>query len=108
MKKIALSLISLSVLVLPIVALAQIGGEPPTGAVSDLTTLGNKIINAVWIVFTIFAIVCFVIAGILFLTAGGDAEKVKTARNAFLWGVAGVVVGVIAYSIIAVVRSIVM
>lgn len=105
MKKIVSSLISLSLLVLPVMALAQVGGNPPAGGAVTLTDLGTKIVNAAWIVFTVFVVVCFVLAGILFLTASGDAEKVKTARNAFLWGVAGVVVGIIAYSIVTVVKN---
>jgi len=57
-------------------------------------------------VFTIIAVVCFVIAGVLFLTAQGSPEKIQAARNAFLWGVAGVVVGVLAFTIISIVKSI--
>lgn len=91
--------------ILPIVALAQVGGPPPEGWSPDLESLGQTIVNQVWIVFTIIAIICFVIAGILFLTSAGNPEKVAAARNAFLWGVAGVVVGVIAYTIIALVRG---
>jgi uncharacterized membrane protein YjfL (UPF0719 family) len=41
-----------------------------------------------------------VIAGMLFLSARGDAEKIKTAKGAFLWGVVGIVVAILAYSMI--------
>ena len=85
--------------------LAQVGGTPPSSFSPNLTALGQTIINQVWIVFTIFAVICFVIAGILFLVSQGDPEKVTKARSAFLWGVAGVVVGVLAYTIIALVRG---
>ncbi len=105
MKKIVLSLITIGSVALPIIALAQIGGTPPTISLS-LTQIGQKIASAAWIVFTIFAVVMFVIAGIMFLTASGDPEKILKARNAFLWGVAGIVVGIIAFTIITVVRSI--
>lgn len=106
MKKIALSLATAAVALLPVMALAQtIGGNPPSNFAPDLTTLGTIIVNQVWVAFTILAVVCFVIAGILFLTSGGDPDKVKNARNAFLWGVAGIVVGVVAYTIIAIVRG---
>jgi hypothetical protein len=105
MKKIALSLITIGAIALPIIALAQIGGTPPTNFVTDLTTLGNRIVAQVWIVFTIIAVICFVVAGVLFLTAAGNPEKVQQARTAFLWGVAGVVVGIVAYTIIAIVRT---
>jgi len=103
MKKIELSLVTVAVIALPIIALAQIGGTPP-GISTDLTGLGTKIANAVWIVFTVVAVIAFVTAGILFLSAGGQPEKVATARSAFIWGIAGVVVGIIAFTIINVVK----
>jgi len=84
--------------------LAQVGGSPPR-VNGDITALGNIIVNKVWIVFTIIAIIMFVIAGILFMTAQGAPEKIATARQAFLWGVAGVAVGILAYTIVTIVGS---
>ena len=105
MKKIILVLTLLAVLTMPVMALAQISTAPPT-INTDLEGLGGKIVSAVWIVFTVIVIIMFVIAGILFLTAQGSPEKVATARLAFLWGVVGVVVGILAYTMITVVTSI--
>ena len=105
MKKVVLMLASISLAVLPIVAMAQVGGEPPNIS-TDLTTLGNKIVDAVWIAFTIIVVICFVWAGIKFLTAGGSPEKIQEARQAFLWGVVGVVAGILAFSIITVIKNV--
>ena len=108
MKKniLALTLISLSVLALPVMVFAVV--DNPTGAeIGSLGEIVNNIASAMWIIFGGVAVVCFVVAGILFLTAGGAPEKVQTARAAFIWGVAGVVVGIIAYSIIQIVSSVV-
>ncbi len=109
MKKITLSLASLSALLLPVMALAI--NNPivnPTGAsVSSMQDIINRIINGTWVIFGGIAVIAFLIAGILFLTAGGDPEKIGKARMAFLWGVAGVIVGIIAYSIISIVGSII-
>lgn len=102
MTKTKLALISIGILLLPVVALAQ-----PTVQISSLQEIVNSIERAVWIVFGGIAVVCFVVAGILFLTAGGTPEKVQSARSAFIWGVAGVVVGIVAYSIIAIVSSVI-
>ena len=99
-KKIAL--ISLGVLLLPLMAFAQ-----PAGNISSLNALVDKIESALWIIFGLIAVVAFVVAGILFLTAGGAPEKVQAARAAFIWGVAGVVVGIVAYSIVAIVSSVI-
>lgn len=91
----------------PLVVVAQIepiapGGYGSVGSVQDLI---HKIENAVGLVFGCIAVIMFVFAGIKFMTAQGDADKVKDARGAFLWGIAGVVVGLIAFSIIAIVGS---
>ncbi|OGZ85050.1 MAG: hypothetical protein A2401_03005 [Candidatus Staskawiczbacteria bacterium RIFOXYC1_FULL_38_18] len=102
-KKIALAAVITAIL--PVVALAQIGSSAPSNFSPNLTSLGQTIVNQLWIIFTIIAVIMFVIAGILFLTSQGDPEKVTKARQAFLWGVAGIIVGVLAYTIVALVRG---
>lgn len=104
MNKIIISLIALVVVISPVMALAQIGGTPPTISL-DLTALGNKIASTMWIVFTILAVIMFVVAGIQFLTAQGDPEKVQAARGSLIWGVVGVVVAILAFTIITIVKS---
>lgn len=87
---------------------AQLQPYAPEGSApqfSSIEEIMGSIESVVWYVFGTIVIVCFVMAGILFLTAQGDPEKLKTARHAFMWGVAGVVVGLIAYSIIAIVTG---
>lgn len=110
MKKIKLTLASLSILLLPVMALAQMQQTAPGGtggSIGSLQQLINSLTNAAGLIFGGVAVIMFVIAGILFLTAGGTPEKVQAARSAFMWGVAGVVVGILAFSIIAVVGSII-
>lgn len=70
--------------------------------VDSIQSLSIAIANVLWVVFSAIAVICFVFAGILFLTAQGQPEKIKTAKSAFLWGIVGVVVGIIAYSIISI------
>lgn len=118
MKNNKLALISFSVLLLlvvaiPVVTLAsavQLGagggnGNVPT-SVGNLGEIVTKIESMIWIVFGLLAVIMFVVAGILFLTAGGAPEKVQTARAAFIWGIVGVAVGIVAYSIVAVVSGV--
>ena len=76
------------------------------GANIGLLNIFDNITTMAWILFTGVVVVCFIVSGIIFLTAMGDATKLKTARSAFIWGIVGVVVGLIAYSIIAIVSSI--
>ncbi|GEM_PF-1634771 len=99
-QKILTGLVSLTILAAPVLALAQ-----PTGQITNLCQLISKIQTIVWMGFGLIAVISFVVAGILFLTAGGAAEKIQAARGAFLWGVAGVVVGIVAFSIVAIIGS---
>lgn len=92
----------ISLLVLPTITFAQ-----PAGTDNGLSidSLGHSIINVIWIVFTVMATVCFVIAGIMFLTSMGDADKISKARSMAIWGVAGIVVGILAFSIIELTKT---
>ena len=106
MTKNKIALISLGVLFLPVLVFAQgVPTNAPINAISSISSLIQYIENLMWVVFGGIAVICFVVAGILFLTSGGQAEKVQTARSAFLWGIAGVIVGIIAYSIVAIIYS---
>lgn len=108
MKKIKLTFVALSILLLPVMALAQMEQNAPGGpgtSIGSLQQVIHDIENAAGLVFGAIAVICFIIAGVLFLTAGGVPEKVQAARSAFMWGIAGVVVGILAFSIIAVVGS---
>ncbi len=102
MKKIVSSLIVISMIALPVLAFAQ-----PSVSISSLEQIINAIERFMWIVFGGIAVIMFVAAGILFLTAQGQPEKISAARSAFIWGVAGVIVGIVAYSIIAIVSSVI-
>ena len=107
-QKSILSLAILCIIGVPVMALALTGDVPPTaGSISSLSDLIKNIEIAIWMIFAAIAVIMFVVAGILFLTAQGAPEKVQAARSAFMWGVVGVIVGIIAYSIIAIVSSVI-
>ena len=98
-------LISLTALVLAgcfLGSFALAGLYRPASPVDYHSFLQN-LETAVWVIFAAIVVICFVIAGILFLVSDGDPEKVHKARSALIWGVAGVVVGIVAYSILAIV-----
>jgi len=90
-KKIQFLLLSVF-LSLPVVAFA---------AVTNIQSLMETLVGSVlWSIFTAIVVFCFVYSGILFLTASGDSTKLTAARSSFVWGIVGVVVGIMAYSII--------
>ncbi len=100
MKKIVVSLILLSILFMPVMVFAQ-----PNVNITSIDQLVTAIKRPLWIIFGLIALIAFVVAGILFLTAGGDPEKIKLARTAFLWGIVGIVVGILAYSIVTIIET---
>lgn len=101
MTRTKLTISSVGALLLPVLAFAQ-----PAVNIGSLQQLVSSLENLIWIVFGLIVVIAFVTAGILFLTSSGQAEKIQTARSAFLWGVAGVIVGILAYSIVAIISSI--
>lgn len=63
----------------------------------------SGILSAIWKIFMVVAVIGIVMSGVLFLTAQGDAKKLQTARQALLWGIIGVVVGIVAYSMVGII-----
>lgn len=95
----------MALLALPLAAFAfSSGSTPNTVGTLNVTDLINIVLDFVWPIFAGFAVLMFVIAGFYFLTSQGDPTKVATARQAVLWGIVGVVVGLVAFSIPAIIR----
>ncbi len=103
MKKILFFLLAASLAIMPVAA-GAIDFSPPGGGISDVPTLVNRILTPVWQVFIGLAVIMIIIAGVLFLVAAGNPEKIAQARMALLWGIVGIAVGVLAFSITAIVK----
>lgn len=58
-----------------------------------------QLLKFIWPVFIGLAILMFLLAGVYFLTAQGDPGKLKEARSALIWGIVGVVVGILSFSL---------
>jgi len=105
-KKLVILFSSMVLLTLPVVMLADINpGPAPNSQNLSVTQIVNIVLNFIWPIFVGFAVIMFLVAGFLFLTAQGDPGKVGAARQAILWGIIGVVVGVIAFSIPFIIRN---
>jgi len=77
----------------PYFVLASIGPEwcGDNCGWDDLITLANKVITYILTIATILAVISFMWAGFLLITAGGNESKVKQAKEIF----GNVVVGLI-------------
>jgi hypothetical protein len=98
-KKILFFLILLSVFLVPFTAHA---------AVDSIQSLMRALVgSALWAVFTGIVVICFIYSGVMFLSSGGEPAKLQKARSSFLWGIAGVVVGILAYSIVSILEKVI-
>lgn len=73
--------------------------SPTPGGSLTLMGIINLAVAFIWPLFIGFAVIMFIIAGFKFLSAQGEPEGVKDAQKSVMWGVVGVVVGVLAFSI---------
>ena len=100
-------------LLLPILNIVEAAGAlPPAptfggiyGGLMAFQTIIIKILDIVWYAFVGIAVTFFVIAGIQFLTAQGDPGKVSLANKSVVFGLLGVVVALIAYSIVSILKA---
>jgi cbb3-type cytochrome oxidase subunit 3 len=99
MKNKIIFLLILTMITLPVVAFARPSVEINIG------TIMSNIADQVWLVFAGIAIIMFLVAGILFLTANGNPGKLDQARQAVIWGVVGIIVGLFAGGIISLVSG---
>jgi hypothetical protein len=110
-KKIVMNLTAFAVLVViasPMVVTAAVGLDTaPTAQPFSISSLVNNILKNIWIVFAAIAIIFFIWAGVTFITAQGEPGKVATARQAAIWGIMGVVVMILAYSIFNIAESLI-
>lgn len=70
-----------------------------------LLNIITGIIGLLWVLFIAFAVIMFIVAGFFFLKAQGEPAELVTARKALLWGMIGVVVGIIAFLLPFIIRA---
>lgn len=95
-----------SALLLPVMAFAvQTVPLPGVNPAINVATLIDLVFSFVWPVVGAVVVLLFIVAGFEFFNAGGDASKVAAARQHVIWGVAGVVVMLLAFSIPFIVKN---
>jgi len=103
MNKKLISSFALFLLAMPTLSLAvQFSPTTPPGlplSVSDFWIVMVKILNLIWPVFIGLAIIMFLVSAFMFLTSQGEPSKLRAARDSMIWGVVGVVVGIVSVSL---------
>ena len=106
MKKALISLTLLTLLVLPLVATGQedLVGEV-AGSQQELFVTINSVINYLFAFLMIGAVIVILIAAFNFLTAAGDPDKTKKARDYIVYAIVAIVVGFLAKAIVLVIGN---
>jgi hypothetical protein len=80
-----------------------VGGVPDPGAGSSGHPIAEVLTRALlWLlgIFGMLAVICFIVAGVLYLTAQGDSGRLEKAKKATVYGIIGIVVGLIGLIVI--------
>ena len=77
----------------------------PDHKTDDLISDTNKIINVVLGVLGVVAVGVVIYGGFLFLTAQGDPGKIKKGKDSITWGIIGLIIALLSWSIINFVLS---
>ncbi len=67
---------------------------------NDLMTTLNTIINVVIGIIGFVAVMVIILGGVQYTTSAGDSGKVKKAKDTIMYGIIGLVVALMAYSIV--------
>lgn len=95
--KYAIAVGSAAILAIPVLALAQFTPQPPGANIPNAPIW--QIINNVmtWLLYLVgfIGVIGFAIAGILYLTAAGDEDRIATAKRAMTYSIIGVIVAIV-------------
>ncbi len=75
-------------------------GSAKTGGETNIGDAIQGVVNALLFALGAAAVIMIVIGGFKFVTANGNAETIKSAKNTILYAVIGLIVALMAYAIV--------
>jgi len=72
---------------------------------ATISGLFVNVLDIVWKIFAGLAVMLFIASGFMFLSAQGKPDGIERAKQAVVWGVVGVIVAIIAFSIVALTKA---
>ncbi len=107
MKKALLILLLGSILLTPVLSFAQIYEEEELPELElDLEALFATIGTYLFSILMALAVIILVIAGYLFVTAGGSPEQLGKAKRMIVWALVGIAVALLARGLVTLVTEI--
>jgi hypothetical protein len=90
---------------IPAVAMAspQCSGASAVGAsctADSLLTQVGKVIDTLFLVVGVLAVIFLIIGGIRYITSTGDAKRIQAAKDTIFYAVAGIIVALLARAIV--------
>ncbi len=73
----------------------------------DVLRIIQNVTNWFWKFFAIVTVFAFLLAAFFYVTAGGDTKKIEKANGMIKYGIIGVVVAILAGSVVPVIQSII-
>jgi len=104
MKKILLAPVLISLLALPVVALAQEEIPETITTPQDIIDIIETVANWFFAILIAVALIFILIAAYQFLTSGGDPARVGAARQSLLYAIIGIAIAFLARGIVMLVR----
>ena len=80
--------------------------EPGGTGVDQVWLMAGVVINWILVIAGIVAVGFIIFAGIRYVTSGGDAEKVKSAKNTLLYAIIGLLIAALAMVIVNIVLGV--
>ena len=66
----------------------------------DASKMSTTVVNTMLFILGILAVIMIIVSGIKYVTANGDASKIKSAKDTLTYSIVGLVVAILAYSIV--------
>jgi len=109
MKKIILPLFLFSFLLVPALVAGQEPGEAPVyvETIDDVIRIVERGANWLLGLVVVIAVVMIMYAGLKWMTAGGEEEKMSEARRVLTWALTGVGVALLARGLVEVIDQLV-
>ncbi|MBR6166181.1 hypothetical protein IKQ65_00935 [Candidatus Saccharibacteria bacterium] len=73
--------------------------DPDEGGGATLEQQIQMILNAVYVVIGIVAVIMIILGGVSYATSQGDATKLKKAKDTILYGIIGLIISLMAFAI---------
>lgn len=94
------------ILSMPTIILAfNPGGTPNSAPGLEINTVIDLLFGILWPISVAFFVVMFIFASFRFASSQGNPEQLSIAKSFLIWGIVGVIISVLSWSIPFIVRN---